>query len=147
MPFLVGFITFFLLSFAGNAIVGDTVCNDGWASPSIGKQGACSHHGGVNKLPGYLVMIVSVFGGFMAGSYYSGIQSRSHHPSRVDGTFRPEENETQTTTHHSTDVSCPICGSSMVERVARKGRYQGNHFYGCSRYPSCKGIINKDKSD
>jgi hypothetical protein len=24
-------------------------CNDGWTSPSIGKQGACSHHGGVKK--------------------------------------------------------------------------------------------------
>lgn len=22
-------------------------CSDGWASPSIGRQGACSHHGGV----------------------------------------------------------------------------------------------------
>ncbi|MEJ8662324.1 hypothetical protein [Streptomyces sp. MS1.AVA.4] len=25
----------------------DTVCADGWDSPSIGRRGACSHHGGV----------------------------------------------------------------------------------------------------
>ena len=25
------------------------VCSDGWGSPSIGKQGACSHHGGVTS--------------------------------------------------------------------------------------------------
>ena len=28
-------------------IQGPARCNDGWPSPSIGKQGACSHHGGV----------------------------------------------------------------------------------------------------
>jgi hypothetical protein len=25
---------------------GETTCADGWSSPSIGRQGACSHHGG-----------------------------------------------------------------------------------------------------
>lgn len=28
----------------------DTMCADGWRSPSIGEQGACSHHGGVVSL-------------------------------------------------------------------------------------------------
>ncbi|MET4133688.1 DNA-binding helix-hairpin-helix protein with protein kinase domain [Porphyrobacter sp. MBR-155] len=36
-------------------------------------------------------------------------------------------------------VSCPRCGSRMVRRVARRGRNAGNSFWGCSRYPSCKG--------
>ena len=27
------------------------VCMDGWESQSIGKSGACSHHGGVNNIP------------------------------------------------------------------------------------------------
>ncbi len=26
----------------------EATCNDGWKSPSIGRQGACSHHGGVD---------------------------------------------------------------------------------------------------
>jgi hypothetical protein len=26
-------------------------CSDGWHSPSIGKRGACSHHGGVSDTP------------------------------------------------------------------------------------------------
>lgn len=35
------------------------VCMDGWKSPSIGKYGACSHHGGVNyegidRTPGWV---------------------------------------------------------------------------------------------
>ena len=35
---------------------------------------------------------------------------------------------------------CPQCGSSMVKRTARKGNNAGAEFWGCSRYPSCKGV-------
>ena len=37
---------------------------------------------------------------------------------------------------------CPRCGSSMTRRMARRGRYAGHSFWGCSRYPSCKGTRN-----
>jgi len=36
---------------------------------------------------------------------------------------------------------CPTCGASMVKRVAKKGVNAGNQFWGCSRYPKCKGIV------
>jgi DNA-binding helix-hairpin-helix protein with protein kinase domain len=36
-------------------------------------------------------------------------------------------------------AGCPRCGSHMVRRTARRGRYAGNQFWGCSRYPRCKG--------
>lgn len=35
---------------------------------------------------------------------------------------------------------CPLCGSSVVQRTARKGGYAGKTFFGCSRYPQCSGI-------
>lgn len=35
---------------------------------------------------------------------------------------------------------CPNCGSSMVQRMARRGRHAGKSFYGCSKYPRCTGI-------
>lgn len=35
--------------------------------------------------------------------------------------------------------SCPRCSSRMVRRTARRGANAGNQFWGCSRYPSCKG--------
>ncbi|MEN3158532.1 restriction endonuclease [Alkalimonas sp. NCh-2] len=38
-----------------------------------------------------------------------------------------------------TAPSCPICNSSMVVRTARKGLNAGNQFYGCSRFPDCRG--------
>ena len=42
----------------------------------------------------------------------------------------------------NTNTACPKCGSSMVKRLARRGRNAGNYFWGCSRYPSCKGTRN-----
>ncbi len=29
-------------------VLGPATCRDGWASSSIGRSGACSHHGGVS---------------------------------------------------------------------------------------------------
>ncbi|WP_200232711.1 topoisomerase DNA-binding C4 zinc finger domain-containing protein [Advenella mandrilli] len=36
-------------------------------------------------------------------------------------------------------VTCPRCGSGMVRRTARRGSRAGRSFWGCSRYPTCKG--------
>tara|TARA_B100001059_G_scaffold53555_1_gene47823 strand:- start:66628 stop:67512 length:885 start_codon:yes stop_codon:yes gene_type:complete len=36
-------------------------------------------------------------------------------------------------------INCPVCSSDMVLRTAKKGQNAGNQFYGCSRYPSCRG--------
>ena len=38
--------------------------------------------------------------------------------------------------------TCPQCGSRMVRRTARKGPRSGRQFWGCSRYPSCRGTRN-----
>ena len=35
--------------------------------------------------------------------------------------------------------ACPVCGSSMVIRTARRGRHKGEKFLGCSKFPLCKG--------
>jgi hypothetical protein len=37
---------------------------------------------------------------------------------------------------------CPKCGSKMVLRTARRGKYSGKNFWGCSKYPECNGILN-----
>ncbi|MFC3118296.1 topoisomerase DNA-binding C4 zinc finger domain-containing protein [Jhaorihella thermophila] len=38
--------------------------------------------------------------------------------------------------------TCPRCGASMVRRIARRGPNAGGQFWGCSRYPRCKGTRN-----
>jgi restriction system protein len=35
--------------------------------------------------------------------------------------------------------SCPQCGSPMVLKTARKGANRGNSFWGCPKYPNCRG--------
>lgn len=39
----------------------------------------------------------------------------------------------------ATSPECPLCGSAMVKRTARKGANAGNEFWGCSTYPGCRG--------
>jgi restriction system protein len=37
------------------------------------------------------------------------------------------------------DTVCPVCRSPMVMRTARRGKNAGNGFWGCSRFPKCRG--------
>lgn len=37
-------------------------------------------------------------------------------------------------------VACPTCGSEMVKRTAKRGSNAGGRFWGCTRYPSCRGV-------
>ena len=38
--------------------------------------------------------------------------------------------------------SCPKCGSEMALRQAKKGKYVGNKFWGCTNFPKCRKVIN-----
>lgn len=38
--------------------------------------------------------------------------------------------------------SCPVCLSPMVLRQAHRGTKRGSVFWGCTRYPGCKGTID-----
>ena len=35
--------------------------------------------------------------------------------------------------------ACPQCGKPMLRRTIQRGTYQGQHFWGCSDYPNCRG--------
>ena len=37
---------------------------------------------------------------------------------------------------------CPKCSAEMVRRRAKTGQHAGSEFFGCSRYPACRGIRN-----
>ena len=50
---------------------------------------------------------------------------------------------TQQTTPFGQSPTCPQCGGRMVLRTARRGRGAGRQFYGCARYPSCRGTRPK----
>ena len=65
----VGIVAFFVFSYL---FIPELACEDGWKSPSIGKQGACSHHGGVRNDWGvfFLVLSLSVVSGVLAASRF-----------------------------------------------------------------------------
>jgi restriction system protein len=52
---------------------------------------------------------------------------------RLEDAIAPKSGAPQAT------QTCPACGSSMVCRVAKRGRNAGESFWGCSKYPGCKG--------
>ena len=35
--------------------------------------------------------------------------------------------------------ACPLCRSTMIRRTARKGPNAGSQFWGCSKFPACRG--------
>ena len=39
-------------------------------------------------------------------------------------------------------VICPQCGAIMVMRESKNGKSTGKQFWGCSRFPKCRGIVN-----
>jgi four helix bundle suffix protein len=42
---------------------------------------------------------------------------------------------------------CPACGSPMKRRTARQGQNAGNDFWGCSKYPDCRGTRNLEDGE
>jgi len=52
----------------------------------------------------------------------------------------PSNNPPRTVTNSG--IKCPQCGSLMIRRMARRGHRRGMVFWGCSRYPACRGTRN-----
>lgn len=42
---------------------------------------------------------------------------------------------------------CPKCGSMMILRTAKTGAKAGSHFWGCSNFPTCRGIFQYEASE
>ncbi len=57
----------------------------------------------------------------------------------ISGTQNANEKSTQV---QDLAPRCPKCGNEMILRTAKRGDNQGGKFWGCSKYPECRGIIN-----
>ncbi|XLZ68555.1 topoisomerase DNA-binding C4 zinc finger domain-containing protein [Massilia sp. SR12] len=130
-------------------LVGGAVCSDGWASGSIGRAGACSHHGGVRTWPNVLVFFISAV---VAFKFHHSRQLKYQkerlikRPEPICSVATPVEPELKPPSPVSKRRQtrkernlCPNCGASMVLRIAGKGRNAGGQFWGCNRFPRCKG--------
>jgi restriction system protein len=54
---------------------------------------------------------------------------------------QPASKPTMAQSNTAIEPNCPQCGSGMVKRTARKGGNAGGEFWGCSKYPTCKGVL------
>ena len=43
---------------------------------------------------------------------------------------------------YSSNSICPKCGSELKQKQAKRGKFAGNHFLGCSNFPKCKYTKN-----
>jgi restriction system protein len=39
------------------------------------------------------------------------------------------------------EPACPLCAAPMLQRTAKRGAGAGQRFWGCSRYPACRGTL------
>jgi restriction system protein len=41
---------------------------------------------------------------------------------------------------------CPDCGAPMLQRIAGRGRFEGQKFWGCSTYPKCRAKLHIERA-
>ncbi len=77
---------------------------------------------------------------FAAFDMIKGVLSKN----KVNGFMRPfgRKKFSERKRQKATNI-CPECGSGMVVRAAKTGRYKGKKFMGCRRFPACRGIIDR----
>ncbi len=112
-------------------MVGPVICEDGWHSPSIGRQGACSHHGGVNNDPQNAVGFLSFLSG-IAGCFYSYKRMSKFAEKRIR-----EEKELAKKIYEEKHKNDPHCPKHPGERMIKVEERRGS-FWRCPRYPRCK---------
>jgi len=44
-------------------------------------------------------------------------------------------------TTRQVEPACPKCSAPMTRRKATRGTHAGNEFWGCTKYPGCRGTI------
>lgn len=139
-------------------VFGPTLCRDGWHSASIGRQGACSHHGGVDRSKNILPLIFTGLAAWAGIGFHSSPASYWLTFQRPPGPLRPEPPPPLSSPPPTPlpsrgqpsppapiqipaagEAACPKCGGGMVMRRARRGRHKHKPFWGCLRFPFCNG--------
>lgn len=113
------------------AIAPKAVCRDGWESPSIGTQGACSHHGGVKK-PWTDVLMLPLLGASVGGGVFVLIKLDQWEEYRRRRRQRPRQ-------WAPAIPLCDFCGGLMTEKTLKAGGRRGLAYWECWRAPRCKG--------
>lgn len=80
---------------------------------------------------------------FAAGRHVTLIDGealRTWLPSVVDRPIQPAPLSPLASSVRLAPPDCPICQSIMVRRTAKRGVNVGRQFWGCSKFPACRGV-------
>jgi hypothetical protein len=94
---------------------------------------------GVFGAAGLPIAHVPVRHGYQVAELKAFLQSRAGMPEAESTAKREMPTETAMAV---AEPACPTCGAPMVLRTARKGPNAGGQFWGCSKYPQCRGILD-----
>jgi predicted RNA-binding Zn-ribbon protein involved in translation (DUF1610 family) len=99
------------------------------SAKSLADLGAVVQHGFVHVFAEFLQYIIPA--GLLIGAtvgYFKQRQSKSAADLGVAMTAEP-------------NPACPQCGTATIQRTAKRGQFAGQRFWGCAKYPKCKGIL------
>lgn len=90
----------------------------------------------------YILPACSLIGAGISAykKFLQGNQSSRFTPTKEtsDVGFGRERGQLSTEGNSSTP-NCDMCGAAMVKRVAKKGANAGEAFWGCTKFPQCRG--------
>lgn len=153
-PIKWGLAAFIVMLFVTRPIVQPTTCEDGWRSPSIGRQGACSWHGGVaTNWSAILASVLNIGGGVTVWGGLDRIREKREEAERlrlrkIREAEELAELEAMRAQAKADGIACPLCGCPMQVRATWRGRRQ-RFFRGCVRFPKCRGTrpVSKEEQE
>lgn len=89
----------------------------------------------------YILPVGSLIGAAVSAykQFASGKLSNRFTPTKKTSDLKFMKERGQFTTKENSTPNCDVCGASMVKRVAKKGANTGEGFWGCTRFPQCRG--------
>jgi len=67
-----------------------------------------------------------------SGKLQSSLKTNREHVRHVKSIISEKKN--------NNDKICPECGHKMILRTAKKGKYKGQNFWGCTNFPKCRAV-------
>lgn len=79
----------------------------------------------------------------IAASLGSKMASVDLEPQKTDGELSDNRSaiNPEAVSEAASEPLCPRCASPMVKRLAKSGENAGKEFWGCTKFPACRGVV------